>query len=244
MIDVKAKARQVYEQGFCVLESLFGERERRETAAILRGVWEQRGKPALTGFGMGIHPMFEHAPAIAPYYYNPEVIDVLREVLRDDVRLTHAGARVSDESSEATISWHEHYSWDKSNVTRRDRIERVLFGCYVNGSTEEAGPLLTYPRKFNDPPDRPHEAAAGDWPGQVVVEAPPGSVVIFDTMLWHNARRGTKPGHRYLWGAHCQGWSDPRPHPEDNIDEAQLRKLGPYFEQSPGLRRMVLGDGR
>src|SRR5688500_7384985 len=183
MIDVKAKARQVYAQGFCVLESLSGERERRETEGMLRGVWERRGKPALTGFGMGIHPMFEHAPEIASYYYRPEVVEVLREVLRDEVRLTHAGARVSDENSDATISWHEHYAWDKSNVTRRDRIERVLFGCYVNGSTEGSGPLLVYPRRFNDPPDRPHEAATGDWPGQVVVDAPPGSVVIFDTML-------------------------------------------------------------
>ncbi len=146
---------------------------------------------------------------------------------------------MSSEVSEPTINWHDHYSWDPKGVAGRERIERVLFGCYVNGSTPGSGPLVVYPRRFDEPAVRPHVNDFGDWPGQVVVEAPPGSAVIFDTALWHTARRGSEPGFRYLWGAHVQGWHSPKPHPEDN--EVNGPKVQPYLERSPALRKFIAG---
>ncbi len=62
-----SQAKLVYERGFCVLESVFDEDRRTNSASVLRDVWARRGSPPLTGFGFGIHPLFEHAPQIAAF---------------------------------------------------------------------------------------------------------------------------------------------------------------------------------
>jgi hypothetical protein len=238
MVDIEAKAREVYEQGFCVLPALWSEDELIEIRHSLDAYWESQGSPELAGFGMGIHPLLEKVPAVTPYFVKQEIVDIIGLVLQDDVRLTHTGARLSDESSATNIGWHNHYSWDAATIPHRDKIERVLGGVYVDGSTAATGPLIALPRRYNDPLSEPGDSC-GDWPGQVVVEAPPGSGVIFDTALWHTAARGNAPGRRRLFGAHYQGWSDPRPHPEDNIVGSP--ELERYKREIPLLSRLLDG---
>ena len=241
MHDLKASARQVCERGYCVLPSVFTPAECQAIKKLLLAVWRARGEPSLAGFGMGIHPLLEHAPDMAPYYARPIILDALEAVLQDEPRLAHTGARVSSEASDAAIGWHEHYAWDKQNVLDRKKPQRVLFGCYVNGSTPEAGPLVVLPRRLNDPIAPAAPALKSDWPGQVVVHAPPGSIVIFDTALYHTAHRGYESGLRILWGAHCQGRNNPMPHPEDNdADNATLRR---HVQHDSRLRRFLERTG-
>lgn len=251
MSTLQALAHEVDTRGFCLLPAVFSESERREMTAILRGYWERIGRPTLGGFGVAIHPLLQHLPDMAPFFAKPVVVDTVAGVLRDDVRLAHTGARLSDETSSASIGWHDHYAWDPGGLARRGKPERVLFGCYVQGSDAAAGPLVVLPRRVNEALEAKGEAAA-DWPGQIEIEAPPGSVVIFDTALWHTAKRGRAPGHRYLWGAHCQGWNDPRPHPEDNAStrpemlgylNADLRLRG-MLEPPAGLKSGKVLPGR
>ena len=153
--------------------------------------------------------------------------------------MTHAGARISDERSDAAIGWHEHYSWDKSAIPTRTRCERVLGGIYVDGSTAAAGNLIALPRRFNDPLGAAPGAPQAPWPNEVIVEAPPGSWSIFDTALWHTARRGSQPGKRRLFGCHFQAWSNPRPHPEDN--DVNPPAIAGYKKTSPLLHGLLDG---
>lgn len=237
MIDIEAKAKQVYEQGFCVLESVYDSDEIKETHRLLDGYWHQQGSPTMSGFGIGIHPLAEKVPAIMPFYGRQIIVDVMKAVLRDEVHLVHVGARLSNEDSESAIWWHNHYAWDSSKITQRDTIERILAGVYTNGSNEEAGNLIAVPRAYNDPINEPLGDSQADWPGQVKVEAPPGSVVIFDTALWHTARRGTEPGIRHLFGAHYQGWSNPTSHPEDN--NCNGPEIKTYKRENAALRSLL-----
>ncbi len=236
-IDVKAKAREVYEQGFCILESIWSEKECRAAQQVLHRIWQSSGSPAMHGWGWGVHPLLPRAPELASQFAKPEMIDVMAEVMRDDVRLVHTGARYSDNTSAPSIGWHEHYSWDVSGLAGRDRIERLLGGCYVTGTRSPYGPLIVYPRKLNDPLDQPFPDKLGDWPGQIVVEVPPGSSVIFDTALWHNAKVGTAAGIRYGWGGHFHGWSEDRVHPEDNdCDPPEVKDMK---QAHPAFARLV-----
>ncbi|MDQ2730972.1 MAG: phytanoyl-CoA dioxygenase family protein [Armatimonadota bacterium] len=242
MIDFNEKAQQVHEQGFCVLESLLGPDECRTIKGLLDSYWERRGRPSLQNFGLGIHPALEQIPELASFYANRGVIETIAHILDDEVRLTHTGSRLSEESSPGegpslSIDWHNHYAWDRSGVPGRKRVERGLGGVYLDGSNEDVGPLIVLPRKYNNPLDGGEGLTTADWPGQVPVEVPPGSVVIFDTALWHTARRGNRPGIRHLLGAHYQGWSNPRPHPEDNVTGSPAVEAA--MEEYPALRGLL-----
>lgn len=237
MTDPADAARQVDSRGFCVLPGLFSSTDCDRMTRLLRGHWERVGRPPLRGFGLAIHPLLQHVPEMAPFYATPALVEALAAVLRDDVRVAHTGARLANEESSASIGWHEHYAWEKAGVATRTRPERVLFNCYLHGSTAAAGPLVVMPRRLNDPIEPASADPHAAWPGEVVVEAPPGSVVIFDTALYHTARRGQQSGDRYLWGAHCQGRSNPRPHPEDNRADAPL--LRSYAQSVPLLRELL-----
>ena len=219
MPKTSALSRQFNAQSFVVLPAVFSPAQCTQMIRHFDNHWVERGSPPLKDFGMAIHPLLQKIPEMAAYFAHPRVIDALGEVLGDQPRLVHTGARVSDENSSQQIGWHEHYSWDKANLATRTRPERVLFGCYIRGSNTALGPLIAHPRRMNDPLATLPVPADQPWPGQVAVSAPPGSIVIFDTALWHTAQRGTGPGRRYLWGAHVQGISEKRPHPEDNSSE-------------------------
>jgi ectoine hydroxylase-related dioxygenase (phytanoyl-CoA dioxygenase family) len=217
MSEVSAYARQVEEQGFCVLEGAFDASQTQKMRELMDAYWAEQGSPPMADWGFGINPVALHTPELMAFFALPELHEILRSVLDDEVRLVHAGARMSNAQSSAAIGWHHHYGWDVAALPGRAKIERLLAAIYVEGSNVEYGPLVVLPRSVNDAMDKTPEGRADDLPAQIKVQAPPGSVVIFDTALWHNAHRGTQPHTRHLLGAHFQGWSDDRAHAEDNL---------------------------
>lgn len=237
----QTKAAQAFqERGYLLLTSVFATTECDRMADLFDAHWVSRGRPPLHGFGMAIHPLLQHIPEMAPYYARPQILDALADILDGQPRLMHTGARVSDEQSDARLGWHEHYSWDRAGLLSRRHTERVLFGCYVRGLSDQTGPLVVIPRKLNDRIMPCPVTSNNQWPGEIPVLAPPGSVVIFDTALWHAARRGTAPDKRYLWGAHCQSIAENRPHPEDNSADNPLVEA--FKRSDPRLRAFI--DGR
>lgn len=238
-MSAKEIATSFQQNGFHLLPSVFTPAECDRMVEMIDAHWIKLGKPELKGFGLGIHPLLQLIPDMAPYYASPRVLDALAAILEDQPRLMHTGARVSDERSDARIGWHEHYAWDQANITARKKTERVLFGCYLRGLSDQTGPLVVVPRKIADPITPCPVGSNEYWPGEIAVSAPPGSVVIFDTALWHAARRGTAPGRRYLWGAHCQGVKETRTHREDNSHEHP--RVNELKKQNPQLRRFLDG---
>jgi hypothetical protein len=233
--DNLTRVEEFYGCGFCVLESVYDKQERQDMCEVLDACWVANGRPVMQGFGFAIHPLLIKAPGMAPFFAKQVVIDTMAEIFGDEVRLAHAGARVSDEKCAERISWHNHYSWESESLTSRQRVERVLGNIYPDG-TSEAGNLVVLPRRLHDPIE-PAGGVDDAWPGQVVVEAPPGSVVIFDTALWHSAHRGTRPGLRHLFGGHYQAWNCERPHPEDN--PTNVREIERYKSRFPALKKLV-----
>lgn len=233
--------RTLLERGYCVVERAHDTVAVNHQEQLLYAEWERRGKPALTGFGMAIHPLVQHVPEIAPYFDTPAVNEILDAAFGDRTRLCHTGARMASQDSAENIGWHDHYGWDKAQVTGRTRIERVVVNYYVKGVSPELGSLWVIPRQVGDPFAPPLGERTTGWPDQVEVGVPPGSAVILDTTLYHTATRGSVPGMRYHWGGHYQGWSDPRPHGED-MDMSGLGRQEELMKKYPGLKRLVLQD--
>ena len=185
-------------------------------------------------FGFAIHPLLR---ALAPFLAHPLIIETLRELFDDEVRLVHNGARMSSENSVARLSWHHHYSWDEAEVVGRARPTRALAGFYLDGTAPEVGPFIALPRAVGEPIGAPRAALEEAWPGEVEVIMPPGSLVLFDTALWHAAKAGTQSGMRRTFGAHYQGWSNPRSHPEDN--ECEGPQIAQFKRSEPRFRGLV-----
>lgn len=236
----------VLQKGYVVLERVYSERDCRELRTIFNAVWERAGKPG-TGntFGFVMHPVLKYAPELASFYARQEVIDALSDIFQDAPRLAHSGALMSDSSRQFT-EWHYHRSdsvedsaWNPERTDRPAGIERVLGNVYIDGSNDELGPLLLYPRRIDEvlAPPHAHSNRNGDWPGQTIVYCPPGSMVIFEQSVWHAARPARVSGLRHLWGGHYQAWSNPAPHREDNhYDGADLQQ---YKAEYPLFKALV-----
>lgn len=240
----------LYERGFTVLPAYFDARDCQKQRDILDDYWKSKGSPSLSAgtFGFTIHPMMPNIPDMAPFLDVPAAIEIMAEALRDEVRLVHLGARISGPQSAHRIEWHNHYSsnwngepnaWNPDDLPRRHRLERVLAGVYTDGTLPESGALIALPRRYNDPLGEPLGELHQAWPGEAKVEAPPGSIAIFDTALWHSAAKGTGTANRRLWGAHYQGWSETRAHPEDNAVNAG--EIADYKNQIPRLKKLIDG---
>ena len=163
---------------------------------------------------------------------------------QDDVNLAHSGALLMDETREF-CRWHNHdgedldaaATWSLGRSKALGFVDRLLCNVYVDGSTDENGPLVVWPRKLADPWAPPTLQQDGDWEGQTVVRMPPGSAVVFDQALFHSARPPTaRSVRRYIFGGHYTGWHNRRRHREDNA-YAPSDELRRFEEARPLLFR-------
>jgi len=238
-------AQAVKHQGHHIVPGLWSPAECRRLRGALDELWRRMRGGACSGdFGFIIHPLLPRMPGLIDLYTRPEVVEMLSAILDDEPRLAHNGALISDHRRTFT-PWHYHRNdsyepqvWDPSRAERPGRIQRVLAQVYLDGSNPEVGELLLVPRAVDDPLAPPRVDPQVEWPEQVVVQCPPGSLVIFDQSVFHAARGGACPERRHLVGGHYQGWSDATPHREDNL--ALSRSVAAAATANPLLARLLL----
>ncbi|NKB65581.1 MAG: hypothetical protein GKR89_00845 [Candidatus Latescibacteria bacterium] len=230
------QAQQVFEQGYTVLEAVYSPTECVQIERILLESWERDGNRSMGGvFGCIFHPALKYAPELAPFYGREEIVKVMREVLDDEVCLAHSGALLANQARQF-CGWHCHLNRDQADKPYDKpagygrRVERLLGNVYLHGSNEKVGQLLVWKRRVTEDWDLPRPDRQAEWEGQTVVECPPGSIVIFDTALWHAARPPQEPCLRIIWGGHYTGKTCTVPHREDNwFDGAELE---PYRQSN------------
>ena len=241
MFDLKSKAREVIKCGYCVLESVYDDRECEQMRAIFKQLCADKDGFSSEQPTISFHPLLEWGPKMAPFFAKAVVVDAMTEVFQDNVRLAHSGAAVFNNGlvEETLTRWHVHYAWEiPPTGLQRENPERVLCNIYVDGSNSHIGPLIVLPRDLNDSVD-PKGDVGEKWDGQVEVVVPPGSAVIFDTAVWHCSKRGSSSELRHLWGGHYQGWNNPTPHPEDNT--AENPTVAALKAELPVLRGLLEG---
>ena len=207
MFNLKSKARDVIERGYCVLESVYDDREQEQMRVIFKQLCADKDGFSSEQPTISFHPLLEWGPKMAPFFAKAVVVDAMAEVFQDDVRLAHSGAAVFNNAlvGETLTNWHVHYAWDiPPTGLQRENPERVLCNIYVDGSSSHIGPLIVLPRGLNDSVD-PKGDVGAEWEGQVEVVVPPGSAVIFDTAVWHCSKRGNSSKLRHLWGRTLSG---------------------------------------
>ncbi len=95
-------------QGYCVLPAVYSLTECAMIRSELDSAYDREQRSSRGGqFGSVFHPLLDSAPQMARFYWKPEVLAVLRQILQDEVNLAHTGALLMDESREA-CQWHNH----------------------------------------------------------------------------------------------------------------------------------------
>jgi hypothetical protein len=242
--EVREGVESLLERGFCVVEGSLSEEDRKLAADVLDGLILSGGARDV-GNGWVIHPLCTRDARINALFCDPTVLGIMAALFEDEVRLMHSGSRVTDACHTTRLGWHSHpFTKEESETAfgdprRGTRPQRVLCNWYVDGSTEESGPLLAYPRRFDDPVAPPFPDRNASWPGEAAVVCPPGSAVIFSIDLWHAALPGTAGGRRRLFGGHFQGRNNSRPHREDQVQEGAV--IEESIRRSPVFAGLLRG---
>lgn len=107
-MDPTSKTQEMFERGYCVLESVYNEEECDDMRRIMHDGWVRAGRPSMDGLtGANLHPSLKHVSELARYYGRAEVVEVLAATLKDDVRLEYGGANIADETR-SFFHWHTH----------------------------------------------------------------------------------------------------------------------------------------
>lgn len=156
--------------------------------------------------GMVFHRLAAERPDIVPRLLHATAVEVVRGLLGDDMVLELLAGVVSDHRR-PFFEWHTHVGGvdDESTGYNREfptftKSERVTMLHYVEGLTDDNGPLLVLPRRVDEGTEAPYPTAQEQWPGQVELLCPPGSVVILEQSTWHAACRRKTPGIRLYTG--------------------------------------------
>lgn len=220
--SIESGIRDLYTKGYTVFERAWSDEEVDELRAYLVSKWEALGKPALqvnppitlaedamTGpAGLTFPKLGTRAPELVPLFFKPHIIDTIRGALGDGMRLELVAGAISDKTR-PFFDWHVHIDgvddayYDYKRPYRTfSKPERVIHLLYLDDLCEENGELLVLPRKIDDPTPPPYEKTLEEWPGQVEVRCPRGSVVILEQCVWHAVRRMRADGLRCFIGSY------------------------------------------
>ncbi|KIG13123.1 hypothetical protein DB30_00501 [Enhygromyxa salina] len=232
MSDPAAYEAALRHVGYAVLPGVYSEAYLRQATAELDRLYSELGRPPMSCSGRRQHPhptvngfttpvgvtlakLLAHAPTLTSGFLHPKVLDAVRHVLGDDLRIETTGATISDDTR-PIHAWHRHIGGPDEDMPEAerpgrvdpDRIGRLSLLIYLHELGPETGSLLVYPRKLSDPLECPFpNDLHQQWPGQVALSGPPGTAVLVEERTWHASLPRTGPGTRRFLGAWLgAGW--------------------------------------
>ncbi|MBA3847265.1 MAG: hypothetical protein H0X45_11570 [Planctomycetes bacterium] len=223
---VAEAAAQVLGQGYAILPRLMPPADQAAAGRVIDEMIARGDARDAPGFGWAIHPLLGRDRRLGRWIADPMMLAICSAVLGDEAVITHTGSRVVDARHRiegGRLPWHNHaFTPDLINVAPGDarrgaKPTRLLYGWTLDGSDAETGALVVIPRRWDDPVAPPSADRNAPWPGEVELDQPPGTGVVFTLETWHSAK-WPLPGARRRrgMGGHVQGRNNPMPHPEDH----------------------------
>jgi hypothetical protein len=254
-MDPAAHTRELIERGYTVFERLYPPEWVAALRADIEAIHVEVGQPRchapdnqeltpdinLCAAGLAVRRLLRLRPRWAADIVRPEVVAALRGALGDDMVLEVAGCVLSDRTR-PFFGWHAHVGGIDDGVHHKaggwpavSTIQRVMTLTYLQDLDDDNGPMLVHPRRVGDPIVMPHDGDAQDWPDQIELRVPAGSLVALDECTWHAVRPKLDDGLRIFVGltyasrdAPIGGWADD-----------QLAALGDSEHASELLRSLI-----
>lgn len=137
---------ELEQRGYTSLPAFFNADECTLMRRLLDQLHHDAGSPPLAGWGFSIHPLFIRAPELRQLLRRLALAQIFSETLGGSTRCLHSGSRLSDGTSTSNIGYRHHYGWPTRDLSKRNRLERLLLGVYVDGTEPEQGALVVFPR--------------------------------------------------------------------------------------------------
>jgi len=234
---VATHVRQLRERGYTVFERTYDDAEVARLSETMTRLHALAGSPEcysreprrlapeieLCTTGLVFYKFIKRCPEHADLMVRPDIVAAIRGYAGQDVELELTGAVIAD-SHRPFFAWHTHIGGIDDSKYRHagiwprfDEPQRLMTLLYVQDIRGDNGPLLVYPRRVEEPTAPPHDLSAIDWPGQIELEVPRGSVVIMDQCTWHAVRAKTSAGLRSFVGCY---FKSPKAPPTEWVDES------------------------
>ena len=192
--------RRLRMDGWCVIEGVIPEVEVEE---VRRSIVETASKHGTGGTRNAVRGLIAYDQSLAPYLTNSNVIGVVNAVLGPHVRASFTTGLVT-KSGEVRGNWHSDWPFGQSQrrhfaAPYADLPAHLTTIWMLTPFTADGGGTLLVPgshRSSNNPSGDVGVDASAPYPTEVQATGPAGSVLMFDSRLWHSTAANNSPGTR------------------------------------------------
>lgn len=202
-------------QGYLVLSEILEDHQLEQIRNRIEALMQEEGERA--GFELLDSPYIRHPkeagadrladlvnkdPAFDVFYTHPRVLTAISRVLGRDLKLSslnYRAAKPGTGEQKLHVDWHEPVSpgeykvcnsiWLLDDFTAANGATRIVPGSHLDGQL---------PQDVLADPWAPH-------PGEIILMAPAGTVVVFNSHVWHGGTRNrTSTKRRAIHSYFCR----------------------------------------
>lgn len=202
-----ACVRDIDAQGFCVLPGQYPADQVAQLRSAIVEQYDVMGRPPLyskcpralgedvelSTTGLVFTKLLKRCPELHSIMLDEDVVRIAQTSLGPGTHLELTAAVIADHTR-PFFDWHDHAGGIDQELYRRrgehpqlPKLQRLALVVYLDEMKEGAGRLLLHPERNEDCSAPCSEARNVPWPGQVIVEGPPGTAVLMDQTTWHAA---------------------------------------------------------
>ncbi len=235
--------------GFCVIEEVIPAACCEEVEARVLEAARRQCRPGTApenvSFCAGI---INHEQSFAPYLAEPRLLQIVTSLLGHDVRVSFTSAIVN-EPGNARGDWHADWPFNQRNAGHvpapyPDATMHLTTLWMLSPFTADNGGTLVVPgshRSSTNPTARMGVEPARDLSAQMQVMGPAGSVLVFDSRLWHATAPNQSSVPRVALAVRYAPWWLNLDVLRPNSDERRrmVDEPGRSDNQVPAIRREV-----
>ena len=214
-------------EGYCIIEGLIPADEiadvRESIASHLRAAHaetekrtaEVRGKGhRIGGAGVQSHPgIINQDQAIAPYLTDPRIIETVQALFGDHHRIWGIGAIANHPNNDRGY-WHADWPYNQTNAAHipapyADTCTKLSSLWMLTDFNETTGGTLVLPgshRSRTNPSGGDLFDREAPHPAELQISAPAGSVMLFDSRMWHCVAKNHSDEPRYAVNVSYTAW--------------------------------------
>ncbi len=193
-MDIDPLLLQLRTGGWCIIEEVIPQGEvERVRRSVLETVTRHRAPNAPKDIGF-VPGLINHDQSFAPYLADPRLVGLAARLLGGHVRISMTSAIVNYPGN-ARGGWHADWPYNQNNAGHipapyPDATLHLTTLWMLSEFRGENGGTLAVPGSHRAP-DNPTGNAGLDpkasHPGEIQATGPAGSVMVFDSRLWHAA---------------------------------------------------------
>lgn len=194
MKDIQEYEHNLRIDGFCIIDQVVPsdacERIRDQLIEVIQRHRIEQHAPKHVSFVPGL---INYDQSFAPYAADRRVLTLAEKLLGSHVRISFTSAIVN-EPGKLRTEWHADWPFNQNNACHvptpyPDRVMHLTALMMISPFTEANGGTLIVPgshRKSSNPTDKSLGVDPTlPYPTELRVIAPAGSMILFDSRLWH-----------------------------------------------------------